>query len=89
MVEQCYRCFTSKSLQRVFPQWIGHSRAIRGKYLQCSYGVFPLSFFFSGSAKNDAAGDSTVSTVSLKEQLREMIGKDPGLSDRVLAEKLR
>ena len=65
------------------------SRAIRGKYLQCSYGVFPLSFFFSGSAKNDAAGDSTVSTVSLKEQLREMIGKDPGLSDRVLAEKLR
>lgn len=27
------------------------SRAVRGKYLQCTWGVFPLSFFFSGAVR--------------------------------------
>ena len=65
------------------------SRAIKGKYLQCAYGVFPLSFFFSGSAKNSNEEKTSVSTVSLKEQLKRIVLSDPDLSDRVLSEKLR
>lgn len=29
-VEHCYRLFSDRLLRRAFPQWIGHSRAIRG-----------------------------------------------------------
>ncbi len=30
VVERCWRLFSSRILRRAFPQWIGHSRAIRG-----------------------------------------------------------
>lgn len=30
VVERCYRLFSDPLLRRAFPQWIGHSRAIRG-----------------------------------------------------------
>ena len=30
VVERCYRLFSSRLLRRAFPQWIGHSAAIRG-----------------------------------------------------------
>lgn len=29
-VERCYRLFSDRLLRRAFPQWIGHSKAIRG-----------------------------------------------------------
>lgn len=31
VIERCYHCFSSRLLQRTFPQWIGHSKAIRGQ----------------------------------------------------------
>lgn len=30
VVERCYRLFSDRLLRRAFPQWIGHSKAIRG-----------------------------------------------------------
>lgn len=31
VVERCYRLFSARLLRRAFPQWIGHSQAIRGQ----------------------------------------------------------
>ena len=31
VVERCYRLFSSRPLRRAFPQWIGRSKAIRGR----------------------------------------------------------
>lgn len=31
VVEKCYRLFSARLLRRAFPQWIGHSQAIRGR----------------------------------------------------------
>lgn len=31
VVERCYRLFSARMLRRAFPQWIGHSQAIRGQ----------------------------------------------------------
>ena len=73
------------------------SRAVRNKYLQCSQGIFPLSYFFSAkrlpSSKTAAPGqeESTVSTATAKAALRKLIrqeDKKEPLSDRALAEKL-
>ncbi len=73
------------------------SRAVRNKYLQCSQGIFPLSYFFSAkrlpSSKTAAPGqeETAVSTATAKAALKQLIHledkRDP-LSDRALAEKL-
>ncbi len=65
------------------------SRAVRDKYLQCSWGVFPLSFFFSKAMATD--DDDTVSQERIKMMIRNIIaGEDKAspLSDRVITEML-
>lgn len=77
------------------------SRAVREKYLQCPWGIFPLRHFFAKAAVrvhiqeeeqekgNPSVGGSTVSDI--KTALRKMIeeeDKQKPCSDRVLAEKL-
>lgn len=60
------------------------SRAVQGKYLQCAWGMFPLSFFFSSGTEK--------STEYVKECLKDVIeneDKKNPYSDRVLAEKLQ
>ena len=64
------------------------SRAVNEKYLQCCYGLFPLSFFF---AKSISGKDDPVSAVKVRTQLGELIkneDKKKPYSDSVLAELL-
>lgn len=72
------------------------SRAVRNKFLQCSYGVFPLSYFFSSSLSTQKETDPSsskepVSAEAAKTALRRLIeqeDKEKPWSDRILAEKL-
>ena len=62
------------------------SRAIREKYLQCSRGVYPLSFFFSREG-----GTEGTSVHQIKERLRQLVdqeNKKHPLSDQKLCEQL-
>ena len=47
------------------------SRAIREKYLQCSRGVYPLSFFFSREG-----GTEGTSVHQIKERLRQLVDQE-------------
>ena len=66
------------------------SRAVRDKYLQCVYGIFPLKYFFS-RALPDAAGESGVSAERARSVLCALIDgedKKKPLSDQKLSELL-
>ena len=58
-------------------------RAIQGKYLYCSRGTFPLSYFFQKSLSGG------VSTARVKEIIREICQSDDRLSDRAITEELQ
>lgn len=69
------------------------SRAVRDKYIQCSWGVFPLGYFFSAPVtKNTEKTDcSEISRDSVKLRIRELISaedKKHPLSDRAISEAL-
>ena len=65
------------------------SRAIKDKYLQCSYGVFPMSSFFSRALQ--AASGEEITPERAKEAIRALIqeeDKKRPLSDQKLCELL-
>lgn len=66
------------------------SRAVRDKYLQCQWGVFPMNYFFSkGVAAQD--GQGAVTPERIKQLMAEIIdgeNKKKPYSDRVISEKL-
>lgn len=72
------------------------SRAVSKKYLQCSWGVYPMNFFFSRqvSVQENGAGPcppSAVTAGDIKRALREIIlgeDKKKPYSDRLLGEQL-
>lgn len=72
------------------------SRAIDKKYLQCDYGVFPMSAFFQRRAtardrRSVAIDDQSFTSDAVKRMLKEIIRTEPPrkpFSDRVLCEKL-
>ena len=72
------------------------SRAVSKKYLQCSWGVYPMNFFFSRSvavqeSSSSASGTQSVTAADIKRVLREIIeeeNKKKPYSDRLLGEKL-
>ena len=72
------------------------SRAIDKKYLQCSWGVFPMSDFFQrkATARDSRAAAMTEQSFTsdhVKQALREIIETEPSrkpFSDRILSEKL-
>ena len=72
------------------------SRAVSKKYLQCSWGVYPMNFFFSRSVAVQESGSSengaqSVTAADIKRVLREIIeeeNKKKPYSDRLLGEKL-
>ena len=73
------------------------SRAVRMKYLQCTWGTFPLSYFFAKNAERSAASnifgasDETATAADIKAALKSIIegeNRQKPYSDRVLAEKL-
>ena len=64
------------------------SRAVSGKYLQCSYGIFEMKYFFT-SAVATASGD--VSKTTVKEMILDMIQSEDRakpLSDEAIVKKL-
>lgn len=63
------------------------SRAIKGKYIQCSHGVYPMSFFFSRSLGRNSPDDSAVSPDAAKALLKKLVheeDKRKPLSDQKL-----
>ena len=71
------------------------SRAVNKKYLQCSWGVYPMNFFFSRAAavqeKEGGKNSQSVTAVEVKRALRRIIdgeNKKKPYSDRILGEKL-
>ena len=70
------------------------SRAVSKKYLQCSWGVYPMNFFFSRSVavqeSSSESGTQSVTAADIKRVLREIIeeeNKKKPYSDRLLGEK--
>lgn len=64
------------------------SRAVKDKYLQCSHGVYPLSYFFSRSLGGDAS-DDVVSPDAAKALLKKLVGEEDKrkpLSDQKLCD---
>ena len=72
------------------------SRAVSKKYLQCSWGVYPMNYFFSRSvavqeSSGNENGAQSVTAADIKRVLREIIeeeNKTKPYSDRLLGEKL-
>ena len=72
------------------------SRAVSKKYLQCSWGVYPMNYFFSRSvavqeSSGNENGAQSVTAADIKRVLREIIeeeNKKKPYSDRLLGEKL-
>lgn len=66
------------------------SRAARNKYLQCTWGIFPLNFFFSkGIVSKNETG--SITSQNIKRVLKDIIeneDKRRPYSDRMLAEIL-
>lgn len=50
------------------------SRVIRNKYIQCNYGIIPMSYLFSHAVPTK--DNSTISSEGLKELIRNMISKE-------------
>ena len=65
------------------------SRAIKEKYLQCSQGVYPLSYFFSrGLGQTTGEGTSPEAAKALLRQLIDGEDKAKPLSDQALCETM-
>ena len=63
------------------------SRAVNKKYLQCSQGVFPLSYFFVRGKRENAEQSSTAIKEMIKELIKQEDKKKP-YSDAVLTKLL-
>lgn len=67
------------------------SRAVRDKYLQCSWGIFALNYFFSIgiSSAEDIEDKITPNTIKIKiKSIIDEENKQSPLSDREITEKL-
>lgn len=65
------------------------SRSVRGKYLQCIWGVYPMNYFFSKGLS--AAGSEDMSVTRIKQALADVVAqenKQKPYSDRALGEEL-
>ena len=63
------------------------SRAVKDKYLQCAFGVFPLSYFFSRSVGGEEGTSPSRAKAALTALIRDEDKKKP-LSDQKLVELL-
>lgn len=68
------------------------SRALRGKYLQCSWGVFPLNYFLASIAtKNNTSTEQAMTPEHVKAQIQKIIdneNKKKPYSDKAISDKL-
>lgn len=68
------------------------SRAMRGKYLQCAWGVFPLNYFLSAVATVNKGVGEEQTAEQIKKCIQEMIeseDKQKPYSDQTISEKLK
>ncbi len=66
------------------------SRAVKDKYLQCSWGIYPMNYFFV-CAISKTGRENTATADKAKTLLKEIIDSEnheKPYSDRILAEKL-
>ena len=66
------------------------SRAVKDNYLQCSWGIFPMNYFFIG-AISKAGNENAATADTAKNLLKEIItdeNHEKPYSDRILSEKL-
>ena len=64
------------------------SRAVKEKYLQCSWGIFPINYFFAQSV----SGKEIHTKDTVKKELKKIIqeeDKEHPLSDQKIAEKMQ
>ncbi len=95
------RAFFEHGIARLTPMTMGEvaeavgvhettvSRAVSGKYLQCSYGIFEMRYFFTSSVAT-ASGDN-VSKTTVKGMILDMIQNEDHakpLSDEKIVKKL-
>lgn len=66
------------------------SRGIKGKYLQCPWGTYPLSFFFSVGIRGENRKENSADHIKrcIKQIIDQEEKKKP-FSDRLIAEKLQ
>ena len=67
------------------------SRAVKDKYIQCSMGVYPLSYFFSRSLGTGSGGEEAASPDAAKALLKKLIAgedKKKPLSDQKLCQMM-
>ena len=67
------------------------SRAVNGKYLETSFGIFELRSFFSNGLANESTGEET-STSSVKKQIQRLVddeNKAKPLSDQKIVDLLK
>ena len=65
------------------------SRIVRSKYLQCSHGLFPLSYFFPSGVRMEDR--SVVSSCQIKAHIKKLVDeedKSAPLNDRIIADIL-
>ena len=65
------------------------SRAVREKYLQCAWGIYPMNYFFSRSISGEQT--ETVTPERLRQEIRRILEQEDGvkpLSDQKIAERL-
>ena len=67
------------------------SRTLRGKYVQCTWGIFPLNYFLTNIASRDASGQAQTPEY-IKRKMRELIeqeNKEKPLSDEAIGRCLQ
>ncbi len=52
------------------------SRAVRGKYLRCSFGIFELRYFFSAALPASTGKGEGISARAIKERLRSLVASE-------------
>ena len=67
------------------------SRTLRGKYLQCSWGVFPLNYFLTSVAAKTAGSDEEKTPEQIKALIQQIVDaedKKKPYSDQAISQKL-
>ncbi len=79
----------SKIAQEVGVHVATVSRAVAGKYVQCSWGIMPLRKFFSGGTEDDSGTEISWESIRVKlQQIIDSEDKTKPLSDDKILKKL-
>lgn len=68
------------------------SRAMRGKYLQCSFGIFPLNYFLTSAAVRTKDCTEEITPDQIKKLIQKIVcheDRKKPYSDQAISEKLK